>query len=70
VEYKGGVLLGMAQDKQDEFVFVVQPDFKKWIAPREMPFTVENLQFLMVADIAAAPDDYKFIWPERPPPRG
>ena len=48
---------------------MVQPDFKKWIAPREMPFTVENLQFLVVADLAAAPDDFKFIWPERPAPR-
>jgi hypothetical protein len=31
-----------------------------------MPFTEENLQFLTVADIAAAPEDYKLIWPERP----
>ena len=68
-EYKGSVLLGMAQDKKHEFVFVVQPDFKKWIAPREMPYTEENLQFLPVADLAAAPDDYKFIWPERTAPR-
>lgn len=66
-EYKGSVLLGMAQDKKDEFVFVVRPEFKQWIAPREMPFTEENLQFLIVADIATAPDDYKLIWPERPP---
>jgi hypothetical protein len=65
-EYKGAVLLGMAQDQKDEFVFVVKPEFKKWIAPREMPFTEENLQFLTVADIAAAPEDYKLIWPERP----
>jgi hypothetical protein len=69
-EYKGSVLLGVAQDKKNEFVFVVQPEFKKWIAPREMPFTEENLQFLIVADIAAAPDDYKLIWPERPAARG
>ena len=66
VDYPGSVLLGMAQDKKNEFVFVVQPDFKKWIAPREMPFTEENLQFLVVADIAAAPENYKLIWPERP----
>jgi len=64
-EYKGSVLLGLAQDQKDEFVFVVQPEFKKWIAPREMLFTEENLQFLTVAAIAAAPKDYKLIWPER-----
>ncbi len=66
-EYKGSVLLGLAQNRLDEFVFVVKPEFKKWIAPREMPFTEENLQFLTVADIAAAPDEFKLIWPERPP---
>jgi hypothetical protein len=67
-EYKGGVLLGLAQDQKDEFVFVVKPEFKKWIMPREMPFTEENLQFLTVADIAAAPDEFKLIWPERSSP--
>jgi hypothetical protein len=49
---------------------VVQPEFKKWIAPREMPYTDENLQFLTVADIAAAPDNYTLIWPQRPAPGG
>jgi hypothetical protein len=71
-EYKGSVLLGLAQDRKDQFVFVVKPEFKQWIAPRETPFTEENLQFLTVADIAAAADDYKLIWPERsssPPPK-
>jgi len=67
-EYKGSVLLGLVQDQKDEFVFVVKPEFKKWIAPREMPFTEENLQFLTVADIAVAPGEYKLIWPERPKP--
>lgn len=67
-EYRGRVLLGMAQDRNNEFVFVVDPEFKKWIAPREMPYTEENLQFLTVADIAAAPDNYTLIWPQRPAP--
>ena len=65
-EYRGSVLLGLAQNNQNEFVFVVPPEFKQWIAPRETPFTEENLQFLTVADMAAAPGDFKFIWPERP----
>lgn len=69
-EYRGRVLLGMAQDRNNEFVFVVDPEFKKWIAPREMPYTDENLQFLTVADIAAAPDNYTLIWPQRPAPGG
>jgi len=65
-EYKGSALLGLAQDPKDEFVFVVQPAFKEWIVPREQPYTVENVRFLTVADIAAAPGDFRLIWPERP----
>lgn len=68
--YPGSVLLGLAQDRKNEFVFVVQPEFRKWIAPREMPYTDENLQFLTIADIAAAPDNYTLIWPQRPAPGG
>lgn len=69
-EYHASALLGMAQDRNDEFVFVVKPAFKEWIAPREKPYTVENVQFLTVADIAAAPDLYRLIWPERPTSAG
>ncbi len=69
-EYKGSSLLGLAQDRKDEFVFVVQPAFKEWIMPREQPYTMENLRFLTVADIAAAPGDYRLIWPEFSAPRG
>jgi hypothetical protein len=69
-EYKGSALLGLAQDPNDEFVFIVQPEFKEWIVPREQPYTVENLRFLTVADIAAAPGDFRLIWPERSAPHG
>ena len=65
-EYKSSALLGMAQDANDEFVFIVQPEFKDWIVPREQPYTVENVQFHTVADLAAAPENYRLIWPELP----
>jgi hypothetical protein len=64
-EYKGSALLGLAQDQQDGFVFIVQPAFKQWIEPREKPYVEESVHFLTVADIAKAPAEYKFIWPER-----
>ncbi|MBE0542794.1 MAG: hypothetical protein IH623_15675 [Verrucomicrobia bacterium] len=69
-EYRASALLGMAQYRNDEFVFVVKPAFKQWITPREKPYIVENLQFRVAADIAAAPDDYRLIWPERPAAAG
>ena len=65
-EYKGSALLGMAQDANDEFVFIVQPEFKEWIVPREQPYTVENVQFHTVTDLVAAPENYRLIWPELP----
>jgi len=65
-EFKGSALLGLAQDQQDGFVFIVQPAFKQWIEPREKPYLEEGVQFLTVADVAKTPADYKFIWPERP----
>jgi hypothetical protein len=69
-EYKGSALLGLAQDQQDGFVFIVQPPFKQWIEPREKPYVEESVHFLTVADVAKTPGDYKFIWPERPLPMG
>ena len=69
-EYKNNALLGMAQNANDEFVFIVRREFKEWIVPREQPYTVENLRFLTAADIAAAPGDYRLIWPESPAARG
>jgi hypothetical protein len=69
-EYRDSALLGMAQDHKDQFVFIVQPLFKKWIVPREQPYTVENLRFSTVGDIAAAPGDFRLIWPESSAPNG
>ncbi len=65
-EYKGSALLGLAQDRKDEFVFIVDPVFQEWIVPREQPYTVENVRFATVADIGAAPADYRLIWPQGP----
>lgn len=69
-EYRGSALLGLAQDWENVFVFIVQPEFKEWIVPREQPYTVENVRFLAVADIAAAPENFRVIWPEASPPPG
>ena len=69
-DYKGSALLGLAQDANDEFVFIVRPEFKEWIVPREQPYTVENVKFLTVADLAAAPENFRLIWPERPAAQG
>ena len=65
-EYKGSALLGMAQDHNDQFVFVVQPAFKEWLRTREKPYLDQNIHFATVAEMAPILDRYTLIWPERP----
>ena len=65
-EFKGSGLLGFAQDRNTQFVFVVQPAYMDWIKPRGKPYTDQLVHFITVAELAAAPDKYALIWPERP----
>jgi hypothetical protein len=65
-EFKGSALLGLAQDRNNEFVFIVQLAFKEWIKAREKHCMDVTVYFLTIAELAAAPDKYKWIWPERP----
>ncbi|MEK7674200.1 MAG: hypothetical protein AAB676_00010 [Verrucomicrobiota bacterium] len=67
-EYKGSALLGMAEDRNDHFVFVVEPNYKQWIKPHERQFQEVFAHFVTVKELAAAPDNYTLIWPELPGP--
>jgi hypothetical protein len=66
VEFKGSALLGLAQDQNGHFVFVVRPEYMQWIKPYEKQCQEEFAHFVTVERIAATPDQYAFIWPERP----
>ena len=65
-EYNTSGLLGFAQDKEDQFVFIVTVGFKEWIKTREKHCAEVTVFFHTVKEMAAAPDDYKWVWPERP----
>lgn len=65
LEFKGNALLGMAQNKDRRFAFVVTPEYKGWIAPHAKAFEEVCVQFVTVPELLAALDQYDLIWPER-----
>jgi hypothetical protein len=65
-EFRGSGLLGMAQDTNDHFVFVVRPEFKQWVAPHEKQYEEIYAHFVTPRDLAAHRAEYVLIWPELP----
>jgi hypothetical protein len=63
--YPTSALLGVAQDANNEFVFIVQRAFKEWIKEREKRCVDVTVYFMTTSEIASAADKYKWIWPER-----
>ncbi len=63
-EFKGGALLGMAQDRENRFVFVVTPQYKEWVKAYERHYLEVSACFRTVRDLAAHPEEYVLIWPE------
>ena len=70
VEFKGCALLGLAQTQDNQFVFVVTPEYHRWVRPHESACREVFAHFRTVEHLAAAPEEYIFIWPERPGPEG
>ncbi|HEU0252697.1 MAG TPA: hypothetical protein VFR12_06650 [Pyrinomonadaceae bacterium] len=62
-EYKSSALLGIAQDANDEFVFVVTPAFREWAKPREKSCAEQNIHFVTIPEFAATRSAFKLIWP-------
>ena len=62
-EYPTSALLGLARNKDEDLVFVVQRAFKEWVKPFENHFNDLLIHFCVVPDLAFAPHDYNLIWP-------
>lgn len=62
-EFKGHALLGLAQDTDSNFVFVVTPAYRQWAAQHEAPFRQACVRFATPDDIVAAPAGFNLIWP-------
>jgi len=65
IEFKGSALLGLAQNRDNQFIFVVTPAYKQWVKPHEQQCREAFAYFLTVNDLAVQPDPYTFLWPER-----
>ena len=65
IEFQGSALLGLAQTRDHQFVFVVTPAYKQWVSSREQQYRDAFAHFLTANELAAEADQYTFIWPER-----
>ena len=62
-EFKGHGLLGLAQDRAGNFIFVVTPEFRAWVKLREKPYQEAGARFLASTEIATSPKNLVWIWP-------
>ncbi len=62
-EFNRPGLLGLAQDRDGNFVFVVTSAFRAWVRPREKLYLEAAARFLTPAETAASPQDFALIWP-------
>lgn len=62
-EFVGHGLLGLAQDRAGDFIFVVAPGFREWARPREKPYVEVGVRFRTPAEVAAGWKDLVLIWP-------
>jgi hypothetical protein len=63
-EFAGAGLLGLAQDAEGNFVFLVTPEFRAWAGTREKAYLEAAARFLTPAEAAAASEDLTLIWPD------
>jgi hypothetical protein len=64
-EFKGPALLGLAQDADDNFVFVVSRRYREWAEGQAKHFLAVHARFLTREGATAEPG-VRWIWPETP----
>jgi hypothetical protein len=62
-EFKGPALLGLAQDNDSNFVFVVTPAYRQWATQHERPFHEACVRFATPNDVLADAANLGLIWP-------
>ena len=63
-EFKGSALLGLAQDADGNFVFVVTPAYRQWIRPKERDYRPVCVRFLTPEEFVDHAAACTLIWPE------
>jgi hypothetical protein len=62
-EFHGPALRGLAQDRQNHFVFLVGPAYREWIRGHEKVCAEAFAHFLTVEEWARRHDEFPLIWP-------
>ncbi|MGE3309038.1 MAG: hypothetical protein AB7O66_03640 [Limisphaerales bacterium] len=62
-EYPAPALLGLAQNDQHHFVFVVEPRFREWVRIREKACNAAYAHFVTPAEWSHHSADLPLIWP-------
>jgi hypothetical protein len=63
-EFKGSALLGLGQDSEGNFLFVVTPAYKHWVRAHEKAALAAHARFLTPAEFLGATPPHRLIWPE------
>ncbi len=64
-EYKHSALLGLAQDADSQFAFIVTPAYGDWAQAFAPTYRDVCARFVTPREIALEPDRFTLIWPER-----
>jgi hypothetical protein len=62
-EFRDAGLLGLTQDGEGNFVFLVTPEYRAWAATREKAYLEASARFLTPAEAANAKGELTPIWP-------
>jgi hypothetical protein len=62
-EFKGPALLGLAQDSDNNFVFVVTPAYRQWAVQYERAFHDACVRFATPQDVLTVAARVGLIWP-------
>lgn len=63
-EFPGSALLGMAQDSEGNFVFVVTADYRMWVRSKERDYRPVCVRFMTPEEYRDHAVDCTLIWPE------
>ena len=62
-EFRGPALLGLAQNRDQHFVFIVDPQYRAWVQIHEKVCLDAYAHFLTPTEWALDPDSFPLIWP-------
>ena len=63
MDYRGHGLLGLAQDRDSGFLFIVEPEYKAWVRPHQSACAQANAKFATLREFAGMRHECTPIWP-------